>query len=254
MGRLDRKVALVTGGGSGIGRAAGLCFAREGARVVIGDISVEGGEETARLVRAGGGEAMFIRTDVRKDGGVKALVERVVEAYGRLDCAFNNAGIEGVRALTADYPQDMWDRILAVDLTGVWQCMRYEIPHMLRQGGGAIVNTASVLGLVGQVGDVAYVVAKHGVVGLTRVAALEYAARGIRVNAVCPGYIETPMVMERGSGAGDPEAFKRIIGLHPVGRLGKPEEVAELIVWLCSEASEFVTGAAIPVDGGYLAQ
>jgi NAD(P)-dependent dehydrogenase (short-subunit alcohol dehydrogenase family) len=242
---LDGKVALVTGAGSGIGRATALTFAREGAKVVVADIIAEGGEETVRMVKAAGGEALFVKTDVSKAAEVEALITKVVQTYGRLDCAFNNAGIEGVFVSTAECSEENWDRTLAINLKGVWLCMKYEIPQMLKQGGGAIVNTASVAGLVGFAGLPAYVASKHGVAGLTKTAALEYAKAGIRVNAVCPGGISTPMT-ER--------LFKAVAALEPVGRMGKPEEIAEAVVWLCSDAASFVTGHAMAVDGGMVAQ
>ncbi len=251
-GRVAGKIALVTGGGSGIGRAAALAFAREGAKVVISDIAVAGGEETVRMVQAAGGEATFVKADVSKPTAVEALVNKVMETYGRLDCAFNNAGIEGEIRQTAECSEENWDRTLAINLKGVWLCMKYEIPVMLKQGGGAIVNTASVAGLVGFQGLPAYVASKHGVAGLTKTAALEYAKSGIRVNAVCPGVINTPMVERLFSG--QPHWGEAVQALEPVARMGKPEEVAEAVVWLCSDAASFVTGLAMAVDGGLVAQ
>ncbi len=251
-GLLDGKVALITGGGSGIGRASALVFAREGARLAISDIAVEGGEETVRRVRAAGGEAVFIPADVSQAVQVEALVGQVVKAYGRLDCAFNNAGIEGEIQQTAECSEENWDRTLLINLKGVWLCLKYEIPQMLKQGKGAIVNTASVAGLVGFQGLPAYVASKHGVVGLTKTAALEYARAGIRVNAVCPGVIHTPMV-ERLFGK-QPHWGETVQALEPVGRMGKPEEVAEAVAWLCSDAASFVTGLAMAVDGGLVAR
>jgi len=251
-GRVDGKIALVTGGGSGIGRATALAFAREGAKVVIADVVVAGGEETVRLIKAAGGEATFVKADVAKAAEVEALVKKAVETYGKLDCAFNNAGIEGEIAPTADCTEENWHRVVDIDLKGVWLCMKYEIPHMLKQGSGAIVNTASVAGLVGFQGIPAYVAAKHGVNGLTKTAALEYAKSGIRVNAVCPGVIQTPMV-ERAFRA-SPQFGEAAAALEPVGRLGKPEEIAEAVVWLCSDAASFVTGLPMAVDGGLVAQ
>jgi NAD(P)-dependent dehydrogenase (short-subunit alcohol dehydrogenase family) len=252
-GSLEGKVALVTGASSGIGRSAALAFAREGARVVAADVDVEGGEETVGKIGAAGGEAVFVRTDVSKAAEVEAMVERAVETYGCLDCALNNAGIEGQMGTnTADYPEEGFDRVIAINLKGVWMCMRYEIPRMLDQGGGAIVNTASVAGLVGFEGISPYVASKHGVVGLTRTAALEYATQGIRVNAVCPGVIWTPMVA-RATGDSE-EGRAQFAALEPVGRMGTPEEVAEAVVWLCSDAASFVTGVPMPVDGGLVAR
>ena len=256
-GQLDGKVALVTGGASGIGRATALTFAREGAKLIIADMQEDGGRQTVHMITEQGGEAIFIQTDITQATAVKALISTAVEIYGRLDCAHNNAGISGTgiagtrRALTADYPDERWHQVIAINLTGVWLCMKYELAQMLHQGGGAIVNTASDAGLVGLPGNAAYVASKHGVVGLTKTAALEYAQQGIRVNCVCPGYIATPMTAP---GMQDPERMARIIASEPVGRMGQPEEVAEAVVWLCSDAASFVTGHTMTVDGGYVAQ
>ncbi len=252
MGQLDGKVALITGAGSGIGRASALAFAREGARVAVADIVVEGGEETVRMVKEAGGEAFFIKVDVANAADVEAMVNTVVDTYGCIDCAYNNAGIEGRLASTDEYPEDVFDKVIDINLTGVWLCMKYELPHMLKQGSGAIVNTASGAGLIGVAGMSAYVASKHGVVGLTKTAALEYAKSGIRVNAVCPGLIQTPMV-ERLT-AEQPQLGEALVAAEPVGRTGKPEEIAESVVWMCSDAASFVTGHAMSVDGGYVAQ
>jgi NAD(P)-dependent dehydrogenase (short-subunit alcohol dehydrogenase family) len=251
-GRIEGKVALITGGGSGIGRATALLFAREGAKVLVADYDPEGGEHTVKTITDGGGAAVFHAADVSNPQAVDALMHKVVETYGRLDCAFNNAGIEGHMAVTPDCTLENWNRVIAINLTGVFLCMKYEIPLMLRHGGGAIVNTASVAGLTGGAGAPAYVAAKHGVAGLTKTAALEFARKGIRVNAVCPGFIHTPMV-ER---ALDKGAFseEQIFAVHPMHRMGKPEEIAEAVLWLCSDASSFVTGLPMPVDGGYVAR
>jgi len=212
----------------------------------------EGGHQTVHMITENGGEAIFVKTDISKAVAVQALISKVVETYGSLDCAHDNAGISGGgRALTAEYAEDTWHRVIAINLTGVWLCMKYEIPQMLHQGGGTIVNTASAAGLVGGRGMSAYVASKHGVVGLTKTAALEYAQQGIRVNCVCPGVIHTPMT-ERG--LSDPELRARIIAMEPIGRVGTPEEVAEAVVWLCSDAASFVTGHAMTVDGGYVVQ
>jgi NAD(P)-dependent dehydrogenase (short-subunit alcohol dehydrogenase family) len=249
---LQGKIALVTGGGSGIGRASALAFAREGAKVVVADVVIDGGEETLGLIKKAGGEAIFVKADVSKAAEVEALVNKAVEAYGRLDCTYNNAGIEGIMASTTDYTEEAWDRVMAINLKGVWLCMKYEIPQMLKQGGGAIVNTASVAGLLGGQRMPAYVASKHGVVGLTKTAALEYAKSGIRVNAVCPGAIRTPM-MERAI-AMRPEFERQALAAEPIGRMAKPEEVAEAVAWLCSDAASFVTGHSMVVDGGMVAQ
>lgn len=251
-GELEGKVALVTGASAGIGRESALAFASAGARVVVSDVVVDGGEETVAGIQAAGGEATFVRADVSQTAEVEALVDRTVETYGRLDCAHNNAGIEGDMAPTADCAEANWDRTIAINLKGVWLCMRYEIPQMLRQGGGVIVNTASVAGLVGFANLPAYVASKHGIAGLTKTAALEYAEQGIRVNAVCPGVIHTAMI-DRIVG-GDAEAEAQFTALEPVGRMGLPAEVAQVVVWLCSDAASFVTGVAMPVDGGFVAQ
>ncbi len=251
-GLVDGKVALVTGGGSGIGQATALVFAREGAKVVVADVVVEGGEETVRMIKAAGGESLFVKADVSKSPDVEAMVRQAVGTYGRLDCAFNNAGIGGKFALTADDTEDNWDRVIAINLTGVWLCMKYEIPQMLKQGGGAIVNTASIAGLVGGVRAAPYVASKHGVNGLTKTAALEYAKQGIRVNAVCPGVIHTPLVEKTfGNSA---RVQEKLTLMEPIGRLGKPQEIAEAVVWLCSDAASFVTGLPMAVDGGLTAQ
>jgi NAD(P)-dependent dehydrogenase (short-subunit alcohol dehydrogenase family) len=248
---LDGKVALVTGAASGIGKASALAFAQAGARVVVSDVARDGAEETVRLVCSNGGEARFIEADVSRSGDVEGLVKATVETYGRLDCAHNNAGIAGPKGQTADVEEAQWARVISVNLTGVWLCMKHEIRQMLAQGGGAIVNTASMAGLVGGF-STPYVAAKHGVVGLTKNAALEYASRGIRVNAVCPGVIRTPMV--EAVFTARPGLEERFHAAEPIGRFGSPEEVAAAVVWLCSDAASFVTGVALPVDGGWVAQ
>jgi NAD(P)-dependent dehydrogenase (short-subunit alcohol dehydrogenase family) len=249
--RLEGKVALVTGGGSGIGRATALAFAREGARVVVADVSAEFALATTLLVSERGGEGHSIRCDVASAAAVATMVGDVVERYGRLDCAFNNAGVEGgpPGARMHEYAEDTWEKVVGVDLKGVWLCMKYEIESMLASGGGAIVNTASIAGLTAG-GNTAYVASKHGVIGLTRRAAVEYGPLGIRVNAVCPGSIRTPMLerlFER-----VPDREQMLVERTPLRRLGTAEEVAEAVVWLCSDAASFVTGHPLVVDGGWL--
>ena len=253
-GLLEGKIALVTGAASGIGRATSLVMAREGARVVVSDINAEGAEATLSAIKDLGGQGTFIHADVSKAEDVQALVAGVVETYGRLDCAYNNAGIEGfMEGRLHEYPEDIWDRLIDINLKGVWLCLKYEIPRMLEQGGGAIVNTASAAGLVGSRRLSAYVASKHAVVGLTKAAALEYARDGIRVNAVCPGIIDTPMVQRLIAGR-EADDEGPISSLQPVGRLGAPEEIAESVAWLCSDAASLVTGTAMAVDGGFTAQ
>ncbi len=251
-GRLEGKVALVTGGASGIGRATALAFAREGAKLVIADMNEEGARQTVHIITENGGEASLILADVSSAAEVEMMIGKAVENYGRLDCAHNNAGVgTPTRVPTAEYDEEQWDRVIRINLKGVWLCMKYEIQHMLEQGGGAIVNTASIAGLIGLPTSSAYVASKHGVVGLTKTAALEYAKAGIRVNCVCPGYIETPMTEHSRS---DPERMAHMLASEPIGRLGQPEEIAETVVWLCSDAASFVTGHTMTVDGGYMAQ
>src|SRR5579884_244651 len=251
-GEFSGKVALVTGAGSGIGRASAQAFANAGASVIVADVVVEGGEETVQLIKQTGGEATFVRADVSRASEVEALVRQTIETYGRLDYAHNNAGIEGASAGTVDYSEEAWDRVIAINLKGVWLCMKYEIPAMLKQGGGAIVNTASVAGLIGFERLPAYNASKHGVVGLTRTAALEYAAKNIRVNCVCPGVIRTPMVERILDTGGFTEQELR--AGEPVGRMGQPEEIAQGVVWLLSDAASFVTGHPMVIDGGWVAR
>lgn len=292
--QFEGKVALVTGGSSGIGRATALAFAREGAKLVVADVDAAGGEETVRLIReahiaaptkihaaipalAGAGVrsnadsyptkgngdktgaygwdsdvARFVMTDVSKAAEVETLIQKVIQTFGRLDYTFNNAGIEGITGTTVDLSEENWDRVINTNLKGVWLSMKYEIPEFLKQGGGAIVNTSSVAGLVGFQGIPAYVASKHGVVGLTKSAALEYAKSGIRINAVLPGVIRTPMV-ERFLD-GNPKGEVSLVAQQPIGRFGTPEEIAEVVIWLCSDAASFVTGHALVADGGFVVQ
>lgn len=252
-GMLDGKSALITGGGGGIGRATALAFAREGARLAVADITEEAARETVALVNTAGGQAISLSGDVSRDADVRSMVEAVVSTYGRLDCAFNNAGIAGWQVdasgkKTAEWSEEAFDRMIAVNLKGVWLCMRRELPQMQAQGGGAIVNTASIAGLAGLPTSSAYVAAKHGVVGLTKTAALEYAEANIRVNAVCPGYIRTRMTEPGMQLRGE-----AILAQTPFKRLGNPEEIAEMVLWLCSERASYVSGAAYNVDGGWMA-
>jgi NAD(P)-dependent dehydrogenase (short-subunit alcohol dehydrogenase family) len=251
-GQLQNKVILVTGGGSGIGRATSLLLAKEGAKVMIADYVPESAERTVKAVKESGGEASCIAADVSVPQQVEALINQTVATYGRLDGAFNNAGIEGRMTDTADYPEDVFDRIIAINLKGVWLCMKYEIPQMLKNGGGSIVNTASGAGLVGVPMLSAYNASKHGVVGLTKTAALEFAQKSIRVNCVCPGLINTPMVARMIDSGGLNE--QEFVAAEPVRRMGQPREIGEGVVWLLSDAASFVTGHSMSIDGGFVAQ
>src|SRR5436189_4197017 len=252
-GSFTGKVAFITGGSSGIGRATALAFARAGASVVVGDVAEQGNQETAELIEREGGRALAVRCDVTRADDVKAALEKTFDSFGRLDFAFNNAGIEPKKpAPLADYDEEEWNRIIDIDLCGVFLCMKHEIPLMLKSGGGAIVNTSSGAGVIGIKGSPAYTAAKHGVIGLTRAAALDYAAQNIRINAVCPGYIDTPM-MGRFTG-GTPEGRARVLAEEPIGRMGKPEEIAATVVWLCSDAAAFMVGHAMVIDGGQTVQ
>jgi NAD(P)-dependent dehydrogenase (short-subunit alcohol dehydrogenase family) len=252
-GMLNGKTALVTGGGNGIGRAAALAMAREGARVAVADYEADAAGATVALINQGGGQAISLSGDVTDSTQVKAMVDAVVAAFGRLDCAFNNAGIAphqvgAAGMFTTDWSEESFDRMIEVNLKSVWLCLKYEIPVMQAQGAGAIVNTASIAGLVGLKNATAYVAAKHGVVGLTKTAAMEYADVGIRVNAVCPGFIRTRMTSKSLE-----TREHQITGRTPLGRVGNPEEIAEMVVWLCSDRASYVTGAAYAVDGGWTA-
>ena len=251
MGMVSDKIALITGAAAGIGRATALKFAEEGAKVVASDVNVAGGEETVDMIKKAGGEAIFVKTDISQWKDVANLVAKTVETYGRLDCACNIAGILGKSAPLVEQTEADYDRVVAVNQRGTFLCLKAEIEQMLKNGGGAIASVASIAGLIGSSGISPYVASKHAVVGLTQTAALECGKLGIRVNAVCPGAIDTGMVQDFFS-----EEFteEMMAGMHPIGRIGQPHEVAELMVWLCSDRSSFVTGSIIPVDGGFVAQ
>ena len=246
---LEGKVAIITGAGSGIGKAAAELFAKEEAKVVVSDINEANGKSAVDEITKNGGEAFFIKADSSKPEDNEALVKQTVEKYGALDIAVNNAGIGGPLAMTGEYPIDGWQKVIGINLSGVFYGLRYQIPAMLEKGG-SIVNIASILGSAGTKLSPAYVAAKHGVLGLTKAAALEYADKNIRINSVGPGYIKTPLIMN----SLDKNALDALVGLHPIGRLGESEEIAELILWLASPKSSFVTGSYYPADGGYLAQ
>jgi NAD(P)-dependent dehydrogenase (short-subunit alcohol dehydrogenase family) len=246
------KVALVTGAASGIGRATAVAFAREGANVVLADVSEEGAQKTAEIIEKNGGRYTFVKCDVSSPSEVKNLMNKTIETFGRFDYAFNNAGIEGQQANTSDCTEENWDRVIDTNLKGVWLCMKYELPQMVKQGGGAIVNCASIAGLTGFEGIPAYVASKHGIVGLTQAAALEYSKSNIRINAVCPGVIDTPMVDRLVHGKS--EMQKELVKNEPIGRMGKPEEIAEAVLWLCSDAASFVVGHPLAVDGGWMSR
>jgi len=248
---LQDTVVMVTGGGTGIGHSTALAFAEAGAKVVVADILVQAGEETVQKIKRTGGEAVFVKTDVSKATEVEAAVQKAVDEFGRLDCAFNNAGIDGDLGPIHKQCEENWDRVININMKGVWLCMKYEIQQMLEQGSGAIVNTASISGLTGR-GTVAYSASKHGIVGMTKVAALENAKTGIRVNAVCPAAINTPMVASLM--AADPTMKAYLENMQPMGRVGEPEEVSQVVVWLCSDAASFITGHSLPIDGGLVAQ
>lgn len=251
MSLFDGKVAIVTGGGSGIGEAACYLYAREGAKVVVSDLNEERGNQVCQEIQKGKGKAIFVRADVSNPSDCQSMVDATLQVYGRLDIAFNNAGIGGEANLTAEYSVEGWQKVIAVNLSSVFYCMKYEIPAMLKSSSGAIVNMASILGQVGFENSPAYVAAKHGVVGLTRTAALEYSKQGIRINAVGPAFIRTPLI----SGLEQNEQIRnQLISMHPIGRLGESNEVAELVIWLSSEKASYVMGSYYPIDGGYLAR
>ncbi len=246
----EGKVAIVTGGGSGIGQATAILYAAHGASVVVSDVNEKGGAETVKAITDKGGQAFFVKADVSKPTDCENLVAETVKKYGKLDVAFNNAGIGGEANLIADMSIEGWNKIIAVNLSSVFYCMKYEIAAMLKNGKGAIVNMSSVLGSVGFANSAGYVAAKHGVIGVTQNAAVEYSAKGVRVNAVGPGFINTPLLTNAGM---DDNMKKGLAAMHPIGRLGEPNEVAELVIWLSSDKASFVTGGYYPVDGGYLA-
>lgn len=252
MKEFEGKVALITGGGSGIGRATALAFAREGARIAIGDRNVQRGEEAVQIIRDAGGAASFRQTDVSVAPDVEALVDHAVTTFGRLDLAFNNAGIEGDVRPVAEQTEANYDAVMDINVKGVWLSMKYEIPRMLAHGGGAIVNASSVAGLIGFPGIGVYAASKHAVIGLTKTAALEYSAQGIRINAINPGLIDTEMADRLAAGA--VTAKDDLAALHPIGRIGRVEEVAEAVLWLCSSRASFVTGHSLIVDGGFSAR
>jgi NAD(P)-dependent dehydrogenase (short-subunit alcohol dehydrogenase family) len=251
MSEFDGKVALVTGASSGIGRSTAILYAKYGAHVVVSDVDAHGGEETVEMINQAEGKAIFVRTDVSKFDECQSLVQQTMDRFGRLDFACNNAGIGGESNPVAEMSEEAWNRVISINLSGVFYCMHHEIKAMLQNGGGSIVNMSSILGQVGFAGSSAYVSTKHGILGLTRTAALEYSKAGVRVNAVGPAFIVTPMI--QGITA-DPNVEKMLVAAHPIGRLGQPEEVAELVIWLSSDKASFVSGGYYPVDGGYLAQ
>ena len=246
--KLENKVTLITGAAAGIGRTAALMMAAEGAKIMVSDVNIEGGEETVKLVEANGGEAHFFRADVSRASDVEAMVAETISVFGKLDCAVNNAGIGGTLARTHEQTEEAWDAVININLKGVWLCMKYEVPHMIEQNSGSIVNIASLAGLIGFPYGQVYSASKHGVLGLTKSAALEYARRGVRVNAVCPGFTDTTMV-DKMEGVASRQ-LQANLAVHPMRRLGTPEEIAAAILWLCSDDASFVNGHALSVDGG----
>ncbi len=248
----NSNVALVTGGSSGIGRATALAFGASGAQVVVADINEDEGGKTAYMIKEAGGKSLFVKCDVSKSSDVKALIDKTISTFGRLDYAFNNAGIEGAQGGVIDCTEENWGRVIDTNLKSVWLCMKHEIPQMLKQGSGAIINCSSIAGLVGFPGIPAYDASKHGVIGLSQTAALEFSKMNIRVNAVCPGVIQTPMI-ERFT-HGEAQVQKQLVEGEPVGRVGRPEEIAAAVLWLSSDEASFVTGHALVVDGGWVAQ
>ena len=251
MASLIGKVVIVTGGSSGIGKATAIAFAREGAKVVVASRREKEGQETVKQVQSAGSEGFFIKTDVSKETDVSAMVEKTIATYGHLDYAFNNAGIEQIPTPLVEQTEETFDQVMDINVKGVWLCMKHQIPQMLVSGGGAIVNMSSIAGIIGAPGLPIYVASKHAVLGLTKSVALEYAKEGIRINAVCPGMIETDLLDRVFA---NQEVKERLIAMHPIGRVGKPEEIAEAVVWLCSDKASFVTGQSLPLDGGYVAQ
>jgi len=248
---LEGKIVLVTGGTSGIGRAAALAFAKEGAKVVVSGRHRDTGEETISIIERAGGEALFIEADVSKATEVEWLINSTLKKYGSVHCAFNNAGVEGTKNSIIDCTEEDWDQVININLKGVFLCMKFEIPPMLKQGGGTIVNMSSAYGLVATQGLAPYIASKHGVVGLTKAAALEYAKGGIRINALCPGGVYTEMQRRLGN---DDKRKEEISRRYPLGRLGNPEEIAQAVIWLCSDAASFVIGHTFVVDGGFVIQ
>ena len=246
------KVALVTGGASGLGRVSAVALAKEGANVVVSDVAASEGEATVQLITAAGGQAVFVKADVTKSGEVEAMIQAAVKAFGRLDFALNNAGIDGVRARTADYPETVWHQVINLNLTGVFLCLKYELAVMVGQGSGVIVNMSSVAGVTGFPGHAAYTASKHGVIGLTKTAALDYAKTGIRVNAICPAYTRTPMLSRMLEQKPDLEA--KLISRVPLRRLGTAEEIAQAAIYLFSDAAAFITGHSLVMDGGIVAE